>query len=107
MNSPYEKYIKNDVRPLFTKAIGKEINRFRKNKSMTGKELARLLNVSQQQISRYECGVCCITVDTLIIILDILNVSIDEFFKQVYLNVFDSEEPAAKNFFHQFVLMDN
>ncbi|WP_236620663.1 helix-turn-helix domain-containing protein [Providencia sneebia] len=74
---------------------------------MTGKELACLLDISQQQISRYECGVCNITVDNLIIILDILNVSVDEFFKKVYLNVFDSEEPEAKKFFNPFVLMDN
>nr|ELR5041883.1 helix-turn-helix transcriptional regulator [Providencia stuartii]ELR5084463.1 helix-turn-helix transcriptional regulator [Providencia stuartii] len=77
----------SDMRTVFTQAIGQEIYRIRRNRSITGKELAKELNVSQQQVSRYERGVCNITVDTLILILSILNMPVDEFFKHVYLNV--------------------
>lgn len=78
-----------DMRTVFTKAVGQEIYRIRRSRVMTGKELAIQLNVSQQQVSRYERGICNITVDTLILILNVLNVSIDEFFKHVYLNISD------------------
>lgn len=70
----------NNSRTVFTEAIGKEIHKLRKERSMTGKELARLVNVSQQQISRYECGVCNLTIDTLIIILNALDVPLTDFF---------------------------
>ncbi|NBM87012.1 hypothetical protein GWI73_12410 [Proteus sp. G2661] len=39
-------------------------------------------------MSRYEYDICNITADTLVIILDILNVSINEFIKNVNLNTF-------------------
>ncbi|MDE5308727.1 helix-turn-helix transcriptional regulator [Providencia stuartii] len=74
----------DDSRTVFTKAIGKEIHKLRKERSMTGKDLAKLVNVSQQQISRYECGVCNITIDTLIVILNALDVSLTDFFNQVF-----------------------
>lgn len=45
----------------------------RKEKKMTGKQLAVLMNISQQQISRYEIGITSITLEQLekfLIILD-------------------------------------
>lgn len=65
---------------------------------MTGRKLANQLNVSQQQVSRYERGVCNITVDTLILILNVLNVSIDEFFKQVYFNISDMQKQVDESY---------
>ncbi len=81
-----------DMKTIFTKAVGQEIYRIRRSQGMTGKALAQQLNVSQQQVSRYECGVCHITIDTLILMLSILDVSIDEFFKKVYLNLFNNQK---------------
>lgn len=40
---------------------------------MTGKQLAKLMNISQQQVSRYEIGVTSITLDQLEEFLKILN----------------------------------
>lgn len=40
---------------------------------MTGKQLAKLLNISQQQVSRYEIGITSITLDQLEQFLKILN----------------------------------
>lgn len=45
--------------------VGIFLRKARKEKNMTGKQLARLMNVSQQQISRYEIGATAITVDQL------------------------------------------
>nr|WP_314266691.1 helix-turn-helix transcriptional regulator [uncultured Moellerella sp.] len=40
---------------------------------MTGKQLAKLMNISQQQVSRYEIGITSITLDQLEEFLKILN----------------------------------
>ncbi|EFE51265.1 DNA-binding helix-turn-helix protein [Providencia rettgeri DSM 1131] len=71
---------------VMAKVIGLEIYRLRKECAMTGVQLAKILQVSQQQISRYERGVCHITVDALVLILDALHISMAEFFKRVYLS---------------------
>ncbi|EKT58848.1 fimbrial operon regulator [Providencia rettgeri Dmel1] len=53
---------------------------------ITGKDLGAMLNVSQQQISRYENGVTNITVGMLNEILNILDVSWEEFLSFNELN---------------------
>lgn len=50
---------------------------------MTGAELGKLLNISQQQISRYERGINKIPIDMLFHILDIFDISISDFFEKV------------------------
>lgn len=91
--------LKNELsdRSLFILAVGREIRRQRKSRGMTGKELALRLNVSQQQVSRYECGVCHVSVDTLIHILAIFHVSIDEFFKPVFRAAFEKKDTFIEN----------
>lgn len=96
----------DDSRTVFTKAIGKEIHKLRKERSMTGKYLAKLVNVSQQQISRYECGVCNITIDTLIVILNALDVSLTDFFNQVFLQVFEKEKKICVQYHNVFSSTD-
>lgn len=96
----------NNSRTVFTEAIGKEIHKLRKERSMTGKELAHLVNVSQQQISRYECGVCNLTIDTLIIILNALDVPLTEFFNQVFMRVFESEKKVCVQYHNVFYSID-
>ncbi|MBG5898553.1 helix-turn-helix transcriptional regulator [Providencia stuartii] len=93
----------SDMRTVFTKAVGQEIYRIRRSRGITGRELAKELNVSQQQVSRYERGICGITVDTLILILNVLNVSVDGFFKQVYLNIFDLQKQIAESYQRVFL----
>ncbi|WP_273818500.1 helix-turn-helix domain-containing protein [Providencia rettgeri] len=71
------------MRSNFSKAVAAEIAYLRKKKGYTGKELAKYVGVSQQQISRYESGISNINVDTLAIILNILGCSLESFFKKV------------------------
>lgn len=47
--------------------------------NITGKDLGVMLNISQQHVSRYENGITKITVTTLNDILNILDVSWEEF----------------------------
>lgn len=63
----------------FDKKIGCFIKNKRKKMDITGKDLGVILNVSQQQISRYENGITKITVTLLNDILIILETSWDEF----------------------------
>lgn len=53
---------------------------------ITGKDLGVMLNISQQQVSRYENGITKITVTMLNDILNILDVSWEEFvsFNELY-----------------------
>ncbi len=88
-----------DMKTIFTKIVGQEIYRIRRSQGITGKALAQQLNVSQQQVSRYERGVCHITIDTLILMLSILNISIDEFFKKVYSNLFESQKEIELQYY--------
>ncbi|MEY0177047.1 helix-turn-helix domain-containing protein [Providencia rettgeri] len=55
----------------------------RRKNGLTGKELAKYIGISQQQISRYELDVCSINIGILAIILNIFNCSLETFFKKV------------------------
>ncbi|HHN8583331.1 MULTISPECIES: helix-turn-helix domain-containing protein [Providencia] len=76
MKDYHSDLIKLDV---FNKKIGCFIKNKRKKLDITGKDLGIMLNVSQQQISRYENGITKITVTLLNDILIILETSWDEF----------------------------
>ena len=75
------------IRPnIFNKKIGCFIRNNRKRMDITGKDLGVMLNVSQQQVSRYENGITNITVTMLNDILKILDVSWEEFLSFNELN---------------------
>lgn len=79
---------------LLSNNIGKMLKHFRRKSGLTGAELAKLANVSQQQISRYENGINNITFDRLIIIFNALEMNrydIDNFFEKIKRFV-DSDE---------------
>ncbi|EMI5489848.1 helix-turn-helix transcriptional regulator [Providencia stuartii] len=74
---------------LLRKEIGSFLKKARKNQSLTGHQLGRLMQVSQQQISRYERGESGINIETLDVMLDILGKSWSEFFFSVMINYSD------------------
>ncbi|WP_025154720.1 helix-turn-helix domain-containing protein [Morganella morganii] len=57
------------------KAIGKTIRFYRKRIGLSGKQLADLLRISQQQVSRYELGFSSVDVYTLITIAELCDTS--------------------------------
>ncbi|MGK6693101.1 helix-turn-helix domain-containing protein [Proteus mirabilis] len=75
--------------------VGIFLRKARKEKNMTGKQLARLMNVSQQQISRYEIGATAITVDQLANFLLILDKKWVDVFKYLE-NEFSDEREINK-----------
>ncbi|EMX6285266.1 helix-turn-helix transcriptional regulator [Providencia rettgeri] len=68
---------------LFSLSVGKQIRWLRKNRNLSGKELGFRVNLSQQQISRYERGVNILDVEMLFILLSELDCSFDLFIQDV------------------------
>lgn len=58
--------------------MGDLISDKRKAKSMTQKQLADLLNVTDKAVSKWERGVSCPDINTIPKLADILGVSVDE-----------------------------
>ncbi|WP_275075189.1 helix-turn-helix domain-containing protein [Providencia rettgeri] len=75
----------------FSSIMGAEIAYLRRERLLSGKELGGLVGLSQQQISRYERGVCEVSVVTLCSLLHQLDVSLDSFFYFVVLRLKKSQ----------------
>ena len=69
--------------------FGKQIKKYRQLKNMSQEELAEKLEISQQTLSKIECGKNFLTADTLEKIPSILSVNISE--------LFTFEEYSSKN----------
>ncbi|MBP6123062.1 MULTISPECIES: helix-turn-helix domain-containing protein [Providencia] len=69
--------------------VGSEIRKRRKRLGLSGMELANLIGVSQQQISRYERGECNINLENLHVLADALNTDMISFFKD---DIFESKD---------------
>lgn len=63
--------------------IGKKIRYCRLNKGMTLSQLAKVLDVSPQQVSKYEVGKNKIFADKLIVIAKTLNTDISFFYRDL------------------------
>lgn len=87
------------IKKSFSRAVADEIASLRKNKLLSGKELGLLIGVSQQQISRYENGICEMTLSTLCILLHYLEVSLESFFFFVSERI-EAEVPELYNEFN-------
>lgn len=66
---------------LFSFYCGKVIKRIRKKKGITGIELATKLDISQQQMSRYERGINKLSIDVIFDILAVLDTSFEKLFR--------------------------
>lgn len=66
---------------FFSTFCGVVIKRIRKEIGMTGADLAKRLNISQQQMSRYERGINKFSVDTLFNVSIILNIPLEKLIK--------------------------
>ncbi|MBQ0330551.1 helix-turn-helix transcriptional regulator, partial [Providencia rettgeri] len=84
---------------ILTEQIGMELSYLRKEKGLSGSELAKKLKISQQQISRYERGICSINCGMLFSILFYLEISPSAFFESVSLKI-NEKHPSANSFIH-------
>ncbi|WP_350820600.1 helix-turn-helix domain-containing protein [Morganella morganii] len=63
--------------------IGGKIKCQRLKNCLTGKELSIKINISQQQLSRYETGASLIPLDKLLMLANVLNISVSYFFDEM------------------------
>ena len=62
---------------LDKETVGKNIANYRKRKDITQKQLAELLNITAQSVSKWEAGLSLPTVDMLYDVAQVLDVSVD------------------------------
>nr|WP_282557847.1 helix-turn-helix transcriptional regulator [Providencia burhodogranariea] len=77
--------------------VGKEIRKRRKKLGLSGIELAELIGISQQQISRYERGECNITLENLFSWANALDVSLIYFLSDELFSIENRFELAQEN----------
>lgn len=65
------------------RAVGQKIQALRKDHGITAARLAELIEISQQQMSRYERGVNRVDVDCLVRIADIFDIPVGWFFSDI------------------------
>lgn len=97
----YVKQTNNNQSQNINKIIGQFIRESRSAKSLTGKEFGQLINVSQQQVSRYENGVTSLSIDALNTILTVLEIDWSEFYRKV-LHVDIDDLSKLENKLHYF-----
>lgn len=103
MKKIYESYNSKDY---FSMIVGKEIARHRKEAGFSGGQLANMINISQQQVSRYERGICQITISLLCVILKVLNIPINDFFSGVAERI-KRNQPEIYQKFETIFRIDN
>lgn len=74
----------------FSFYCGIVIKRIRKEKGLTGIELAKKLDISQQQMSRYERGINKLSIDMIFDILAVLDTSFEKLFRYTLAEIRNS-----------------
>lgn len=87
-------------------AIGQRVRQMRKLRRMTQGDLARQLNLTFQQVQKYECGMNRMSVSTLLQIAEILGVGTDLLMTGVLLNKLPSEAPSPDLLAEQLQLLE-
>lgn len=72
---------------FFSSYCGFVLKKKRKERGISGLELARRLNISQQQISRYERGVNKMSLDMLLHVSIALNIPMENLFANIISEV--------------------
>ncbi|MEX5863582.1 helix-turn-helix domain-containing protein [Providencia hangzhouensis] len=90
---------------LLRRDVGLFLRQARIDKSLTGYQLAKILKISQQQVSRYERGETGINVEVLNTLLGVLERNWLEFFFKVLVN--HSNEIADIRIQNEFSIQSN
>lgn len=78
--------------------FGEKLKLLREKKHLTQNDLAKLLNVSKANISRYELGIRQPSIETIIRIAKFFNVSIDWLFGRSTIMSFSSVNGKPRDF---------
>ncbi len=80
MSTHFVMYMYNKIMENLKKFVGNKIKESRKDKGLTQKEVAAILNMTQQQYSRFENGVFELDYENLVKISTLFEVSLDYLF---------------------------
>ena len=81
-NNLFIKIMENEI----NKQIGISLRKLRKDKLITKPEILKILNVSSQQLNKYENGTNRISASKLALLLNILNINFNTFYNSVNNN---------------------
>ncbi|MBQ0268123.1 helix-turn-helix domain-containing protein [Providencia huaxiensis] len=73
---------KKNITNIVAKNIGKKIKQLRSEYHLSGSDLARIIGISQQQLSRYENGLSDISTSKIMLISIYFKVDVCYFFKK-------------------------
>lgn len=73
---------KDAIKKIIAKNVGKRIKILREKYNISGSDLAKVLGVSQQQLSKYEKGLVDMSISKVILLSIYFNVNVDYFFKK-------------------------
>lgn len=74
------------------KYIAINLRKLRAEINISQEELSKKSNVNATTIVRYEAGTIIPSLDKLVLILNVFNVSLYNFFKEVYENMYNKNE---------------
>lgn len=81
-NNLFIKIMENEI----NKQIGISLRKLRKDKLITKPEILKILNVSSQQLNKYENGTNRISASKLALLLNILNINFNTFYNSINNN---------------------
>ncbi|MFP4907924.1 helix-turn-helix domain-containing protein [Providencia hangzhouensis] len=79
-------------------AVGQKIKALRRAQGFTVFQLAKEIDISEQQLFRYERGVNRIDIDCLVRVLKVLDVNMGEFFSEAARGYSRDENTGNKGF---------
>nr|WP_314266967.1 helix-turn-helix transcriptional regulator [uncultured Moellerella sp.] len=82
-------------------AVGQKIKSLRKSHGYTVFQLAKEIDISEQQLFRYERGVNRIDIDCLVKVLKILDINMGEFFDDILKESMKDEGDTDSNSFNE------
>ncbi|MCW2257411.1 transcriptional regulator with XRE-family HTH domain [Providencia alcalifaciens] len=91
----------------FSFYCGIVIKRIRKEKGLTGIELAKNLDISQQQISRYERGINKLSIDVIFDILAVLDISFEKLFRYTLEEIRNSSSEDTFTLKNKISILDS
>ncbi|KLN96836.1 helix-turn-helix domain-containing protein [Moellerella wisconsensis] len=80
-------------------AVGQKIKSLRKSQGYTVFQLAKEIDISEQQLFRYERGVNRIDIDCLVKVLKILDVNMGDFFEDILKESANEDEDSDSKVF--------
>lgn len=90
--SPQQKKQRTESTFSLNEEVGFLIRKLRASRKMSGEQLAQIVGISQQQISRYENGKTKLTIDQLEVISTAFDMSIWRFMNILQFNSYIEKE---------------